>query len=81
MGIEVWIQPSLLPEYPTTFWAYEMDDFGNDDFYWEVYDDGDTMIGYYNSEEFADFLDFARDINYDVKINTQQSWIAMEDFS
>lgn len=73
----MWVQPALFPEFSTIFYAYEIDCFGNGDTYWEVYDDGDTMIGYYEPENFGDFLDFARSINYDVHINTQESWEAM----
>lgn len=74
MTAEVWIQPALFPEYPQIFWAYEIESHGT---YWEVFDDGDTMIGYYEPEDFGDFLDFARSIHYDVLINTQESWEAL----
>jgi hypothetical protein len=74
--MNVWVQPSLFPEFPTNFYAYQMD--GGHGIYWEVYDDGPTVIGVYEEEEFNDFLDFARSINYDVLINTYESWEAME---
>ena len=76
---EVWIQSALFPEFPLVFYAYEIDDFGNGDRYWEVYDDGDTMIGYFEADEFPAFLDFAREINYDVCLFTYDSWIALEE--
>lgn len=78
MTSEVWIQAKMFSEFPPVFYAYEIDDFGNGDYYWEVYDDGDVMIGWYEREAFADFLDFARSINYDVLINTYTSWEALD---
>lgn len=76
MVTEVWVQPALFPKYNTEFYAYEIDCFGNGDCYWEVFDDG-VCVGTYEPEEFLNFLDFARSINYDVLINTQESWEAM----
>lgn len=76
---EVWIQPALFPEFSRIFYAYEIDDFNNDDRYWEVYDDGEVMVGWYEPDAFPDFLDFAREINYDVCLFTYDSWIALEE--
>jgi hypothetical protein len=72
----MWVQPALFPKFSTDFYAYEIDTGRG--VYWEVYDDGDTMIGYYEDNEFATFLDFARAINYDVYINTYESWEALD---
>lgn len=77
---DVWVQAAMFPQFPQIFYAYEIDCFGNGDVYWEVFDDG-ICIGTYEPDEFGNFLDFCRSINYDVKINTQESWIAMEDWN
>lgn len=72
----MWVQAALFPEFPTIFWAYEMEALGGR--WWEIHDDS----GYLESielDDFADFLDFARSINYDVRINTYKSWEAMDD--
>lgn len=74
---EYWIQPALFPKFSTDFWAYEIDCFGNGDCYWEVWDEFGICVGTYEPDEFGEFLDFARSINYDVLINTQESWEAM----
>ena len=74
---EVWLQAKLFPEFPPNFYAYEIDCFGNGDCYWEVFDWNDVCVGTYEPDEFGDFLDFARSINYDVLVNTQESWKAM----
>ena len=75
MGIEVWLQPTLFPEFPTIVWAYEMEAIGGR--WWEIFDDSGFLQSI-EPENFGDFLDFCRSINYDVKVNTYDSWILME---
>jgi hypothetical protein len=72
---EVWIQPSLFPEFPTDFWAYEMEAVGGR--WFEVYDDSSEMIASIEPDDFGDFLEFARSINYNVFVNTLESWEAL----
>lgn len=78
MTTEVWIQAAMFPEFPQIFWAYEMKALGGH--WFEVYDDSDEMIANVEPENFGDFLDFCRSINYDVKVNTYDSWILMEEW-
>jgi hypothetical protein len=73
---EYWIQAALFPDFSLVFWAYEVDCFGNGDCYWEIFDDSGFLQSI-EPENFGDFLDFCRSINYDVLINTQESWEAM----
>jgi hypothetical protein len=73
MTTEVWVQPALFPKFPPVFYAYEMEAHGT---WWEVYDDSGFLQSI-EPEDFGDFLDFCRQINYDVRINTQESWEAM----
>jgi hypothetical protein len=74
----MWVQPALFPEFPLVFYAYEMDAYGR---WWEVYDDCGTMVASIEPEDFGDFLDFSRSINYDVKVFTYESWEAMDEYS
>jgi hypothetical protein len=78
MTTEVWIQPSMFPQFPTVLYAYEMETIGGR--WWEVYDDSGYLT-YYEPDEFPDFLDFARHINYDVHINTYESWEALDEYA
>ena len=71
----VWVQGALFPLYPQIYHAYEFEAMGR---WWEVYDDSDTVVASLEPEDFGDFLDFARSINYDVYINTYKSWEALE---
>lgn len=74
MAIEVWYQPTLFPEFSTIVYAYEMEAIGGR--WWEIFDDSGFLQSI-EPEDFGDFLDFMRSINYDVKVNTQESWEAM----
>jgi hypothetical protein len=77
MATEVWVQPSLFPEFLQTVHAYEIEAIGGR--WWEIFDDSGFLEGI-EPEDFGDFLDFMRSINYDVRINTYDSWIAMEEW-
>ena len=72
----MWVQAALFPGFDTDFWAYEFQFL--DYTWWEIFDGDDQRVSVVESDDFGDFLDFAREINYDVKINTVESWIAME---
>ena len=73
--MEVWLQASMFPKFPTDFYAYEIEAMGG--MWWEIYDDSPYMVASIEPEDFGDFIDFARSINYDVKVNTYESWVAM----
>lgn len=74
MTTEVWIQAKLFPDFPPNFHAYEMEAMGGT--WWEVYDESGFLQSV-EPEDFGDFLDFCRQINYDVVINTLESWEAL----
>ena len=78
MAIEVWVQPSLFPEFPLDIYAYEFEAMGGR--WWEIFDDSGFLQSI-EPENFGDFLDFCRSINYDVLLNTYDSWIAMEEWA
>lgn len=75
---EVWLQPSMFPQFPQIVWAYEMEAMGGR--WWEIFDDSGFLESI-EPENFGDFLDFCRSINYDVKVNTYDSWILMEEWA
>ncbi len=74
---EIWVQAAMFPEFPLVFWAYEFEAMGGR--WWEIHDDSGFLEGI-EPDDFGDFLDFARSINYDVKVNTYESWVLMEEW-
>ena len=78
MAIEVWYQPTLFPEFSTIVYAYEIEAIGGR--WWEIFDDSGFLESI-EPEFFGDFIDFARTINYDVIVNTYDSWILMEEWA
>lgn len=70
----MWVQAAMFPEFPTVFYAYEMEAWGR---WWEIHDESGFLESI-EPEDFGDFLDFCRSINYDVLINTYESWEALE---
>ena len=78
MATDFWVQAAMFPEFPLVFYAYEMEALGGR--WWEVFDDSGFLESV-EPEDFGDFLDFCRQINYDVKVNTYESWILMEEWA
>ena len=72
----MWVQGKLFVEYPPDFWAYEIESMGGR--WWEVHDESGFLEGI-EPEDFGDFLDFARSINYDVRLFTYESWEALDE--
>ena len=78
MATEYWVQAKLFPDTEVPdFWAYEMSAMGGT--WWEVWDVDGVMCASIEPENFGDFLEFCRTINYDVKVNTYESWEAMDE--
>ena len=74
------IQLEFFPEFFPTFYAYEIDWDGSGETTWEAYMQGDDDIfAVIDRDAFGDWLDFIKGMGYDVRINTYESWIAMED--
>lgn len=71
MTTEVWIQAALFPHSSLVFYAYEMEAMGGR--WWEVYDESGFLQSI-EPDDFGDFLDFCRQINYDVNLYTYESW-------
>ena len=55
--------------------AYELYDEDLDDFYWKVFRE-DNLVIEIDQDDFGDWLDNARSLDYDVLINTIESWLA-----
>lgn len=80
MTSDMWMQPSLFPEFAPELFAYEMDWFGASNTSWEVYENHVAApVAIIESEFFGDFLDTALTLGYDVRINTIASWEALAD--
>ena len=57
--------------------AFEIDSDGRGDNYW-IITDGVAEVTKVEVDDFGDYLDTVRSMNYDVRINTLESWFANE---
>ena len=63
MTTEVWIQAAMFPKFPAEVYAYEFEAIGGS--WWEIQDESGFLQSI-EPDDFGDFLDFMRSINYDV---------------